>query len=179
LKPFLKPASKGLSAFANQQRKLARVMDTFLPFTAEYHYVFKTDATYAAYARLSEADQALIPWGPEKLDWRKWFLEVHAPALERHVFPEMERRLRKNASAPRPHESLTTLLDGMAERHDLRAALQRTEGEGLSRLSFRDLRAQALVTAARLRALGVQRGDRVILSGKNHPAWPVAFFGIV
>src|SRR5690606_32708602 len=45
LAAFLKPASKGLSDFANQQRKLARIMDTFLPFTAEYHYVFKTDAT--------------------------------------------------------------------------------------------------------------------------------------
>lgn len=179
LKPFLKPAADGLSSFAQQQRKIARVMDSFLPFMAEYHYVFKTDNTYAAYARLSDHEKSLVPWSPEQLDWRQWFLEVHAPALERHVFPEMERRLKKSSRAPRPHESLTTMLDGMAERHDLKVALQRTEKEGLSRLTYRELRAQALVTAARLAASGVGRGDRVLLCGKNHPAWPVAAFGIL
>ncbi len=178
LATFFKPASKGLSSFASQQKKLGRIMDTFLPFTAEYQYVFKTDAAYAAFGRLSDAEQELIPWGPDRLDWRVWFMEVHAPALERHVFPEMEKKLKKKLKAPRAHESLTTLLDGMAERHDLKVALQRTEGEGLSRLSYRQMRACSLGTARRLRALGIQRGDRVLLSAKNHPAWPIAFFGI-
>jgi len=178
LKPLLKPATKGLQDFASIQKKLARVMDTFLPFTAEYQYVFKTDATFAAYSRLGEDEKALLPWGPDTIDWRQWFMEVHAPALERHVFPEMEKRLSKKMVAPRAHQSLTTLLDNVAERHDLKVALQRTEKEGLSRLSYAELRQAALGTAARLRALGIKRGDRVLLCAKNHPAWPIAFFGI-
>lgn len=180
LKPFLKPASDGLQSFSKQQLKIAHILDTFLPFMAEYHYVFKTDALYAAHERLPEAEKVLIPWGPHALDWREWFLEVHAPALERHVFPEMERRFKnKKTHAPRAHESLTTLVTGMAERFDLKVALQRTEDEGLSRISYQDLLSASLATARVLRKKGVKRGDRVLLSGKNHPAWPVALFGIL
>jgi len=72
-----------------------------LPFTAEYQYVFQPDNVRSAYDRLSEPERALVPWYPEKLDWRKWFLEVHGPALERHVFPEMEARLRRKRRPPR------------------------------------------------------------------------------
>ncbi len=178
LRPLLKPAATGLQAFARQQEKLGRILDTFVPFMVEYHYVFKTDGVYAAYGRLSEDERALLPWGPDQLDWRTWFLDVHAPALERHVFPEMEARLKKKLQAPRAHESLTTMLDNMATRYDLRPALCRTETEGISRVSFSDVRAAAVRTAARLRALGVSRGDRVLLGGQNHPAWPIALFGI-
>lgn len=179
LKPFFKPAAEGLQSFSNQQLKIAYILDTFLPFMAEYHYVFKTDSIYAAYERLPEDEKGLIPWGPDILDWRKWFLEVHAPALERHVFPEMERRFKnKKVRVPRAHESLTTLVTGMAERFELKIALQRTEAEGLTRLSYRDLLRASLGTARALRERGVSPGDRVLLSGKNHPAWPVALFGI-
>jgi long-chain acyl-CoA synthetase len=72
-------------------------MDTFLPFIAEYQYVFRADNVRAAYARLPEAQRALVPWYPERLDWRQWFLEVHVPALERYVFPLMERRSGRRA----------------------------------------------------------------------------------
>ncbi len=113
------------------------------------------------------------------LDWRQWFLDVHVPALERHVFPEMEERLKRKPKAPRAHTTVTSLLDDMAVRHELKVALQRTEVEGLSRLSYRDLRRSALTVAARLRQRGIIPGDRVLLSGKNHPAWPVVFFGIL
>lgn len=178
LRSFLKPAADGLKSFARQQEKLGRIMNTFLPFTAQYQYIFKTDCIYSAFGRLVEQDQALLPWGPHSLDWRTWFLDVHAPALERHVFPELEERLKKKMTAPRAHQSLPGMLDNMAARYDLRVALCRTEEDGISRLSYRDFRAAALRTAARLAALGVERGDRVLLSANNHPAWPVALFGI-
>src|SRR5690349_17859923 len=144
-------------------------MDTFLPFTADYQYIFKTDAVYAAYGRLTEDEQALLPWGPHSLDWRTWFLEVHAPALERHVFPEMEARLKKKLEAPRAHQSLSLMLDQLAERYELRPALCLTEADGIAGLSYQDVRAAALRTAARFVALGIQPGDRVLLAGNNHP----------
>jgi len=172
-------AKASLETFGKQQDRIARVMDTFLPFVTEYHYVFSAAAVRAAHARLSPTEQSLVPWYPEKLDWRSWFLDVHVPALERHVFPEMEERIKRKPKAPRAHETITSLLDDMALRHELKVALQRTEAEGLSRLSFRDLRLAALHLASRLRAEGVGPGDRVLLSGKNHPAWPVSLFGIL
>ncbi len=175
----LKPIAKGLKGFADQQKKLGRIMDVFVPFTAEYHYIYSTQNTRAAYARLGAEDRQKLLWAPEKLDWRSWFLDVHVPALERHVFPLMEAKLKRPLKAPQRHASLVALLEEMAERHDLKVALQRTEQEGLSRLTYRDMRALASSFAQRLRAAGVVSGSRVMLGGSNHPAWPIAFFGIL
>ena len=67
----------------------------------------------------------------------------------------------------------------MAERHDLALALQRVTGDGLTRTTFRDLKLRAESMAARLAALGVKKGDRVVLSARNHPDWAVAYFGML
>ncbi|MCH2109398.1 MAG: AMP-binding protein, partial [Polyangiaceae bacterium] len=175
----LKGASQGLDAFAKTQAKLGRIMDIFLPFICEFNYIFKTDAIYAAYGRLSEKERSLLPWYPEKINWREWFMEIHAPALERHVFPEMERRLEREKVPPRAHQTLTHLLNDMVSRHDLRPALQLMERDGLSKWSYRELGRLSRQTAARLQAVGVERGDRVLLAGNNHPGWPISFFGIL
>lgn len=179
LAPFLKPAAKGLAGFATQQRKLARIMDVFVPFTAQYHYIFRCDNTRAAYARLGAEDKARLLWAPESIDWRRWFLDVHVPALERHVFPLMEEKLRRPLRAPERHATLVGLLEEMADRYELKVALQRTEQEGLSRLSYRDMHRYAAAFGRRLQQAGVEPGGRVMLGGANHPAWPVAFFGIL
>ncbi len=177
--PLLSPTAKALESFADGQRKVASVLTAFVPFTAVYDYVFRCDNTRAAYARLSADDRAKIAWEPETIEWRQWFLEVHVPALEKWVFPQIDDRLRKPRRAPEPHATLTALLDEIADRFDLAVALQRTEAAGLSRLSFRDWQARSLACAQRLADAGVVPGDRVLLAGANHPAWPIAFFGIL
>jgi long-chain acyl-CoA synthetase len=91
----------------------------------------------------------------------------------------MDEKLTKQLKPLRPYDTLLDVLDEVAERHDYAVALQRLEREGLSRLSFRELRAASFTTAARLAAVGVRPGDRVVLAGQNHPAWPVAYFGIL
>jgi long-chain acyl-CoA synthetase len=53
------------------------------------------------------------------------------------------------------------------------------EEDGIARTTYLDVRARANATAARLAKMGVKKGDRVVLSGYNHPDWPIAFFGIV
>lgn len=177
--PLLKPAAQALEGFSRQQAKVGRVLDTFLPFVCIYDYTFRCDAVRAACARLGEADRARINWTPESIDWRRWFLECHAPALEQFVFPALDAKVHKKARAPQPHETLTNLLEDMAERYDLAVALQRTESEGLTRITFRDWRDQAWACAGRLQDLGVKPGERVLLAAHNHPAWAVAFFGIL
>lgn len=177
--PLLKPTAKALESFADGQRKVGEVLTAFVPFTAVYDYVFRCDNTRAAYARLSPADREKIFWEPESIDWRQWFLEVHIPGLEKWVFPQIDERIRRPRRAPVAHATLTNLLDDMSDRFDLSVALQRTEATGLSRISFREWQARALATAARLRQAGVAPGDRVLLAGANHPAWPIAFFGIL
>ncbi len=176
--PLLGPAAKALDKFADQQRKVKKVLDNFTPFVARYDYVFRCDNTRAAFARLGPEDRRKINWTPESIDWRHWFLDIHMPGLEKWVFPEIDERLERKVRAPLRHETLPLLLDEMATRYDLAVALSRTEADGQSRITFREWRERSLACAARLAALGVGKGDRVMLAGGNHPAWPIAFFGI-
>src|SRR5882724_10536814 len=177
--PLLKPAAKLVADFSEGQRKVGNVLTVFLPFTSQFHYIFGCDNTRAAHARLSEAERVLVDWSPESIDWRSWFLDVHVPGLERWVFPQIEERLRRPKKAPERHETLPALLDEMAERFELGVALQRTEKDGLSRLSFSEWREHSAACAARLIEAGVRPGDRVLLAAQNHPAWPICFFGIL
>ncbi len=177
--PLLKPAAKMIYEFSEQQRKVGNVLTVFLPFTSQFHYIFGCDNTRAAHARLSEAERAIVDWSPESIDWRSWFLDVHVPGLERFVFPQIEERLRRPKKAPERHDTLPALLDEMAERFELGVALQRTEKDGLSRLSFSEWREHSAACAARLIEAGVRPGDRVLLAAQNHPAWPICFFGIL
>ncbi|HVZ31664.1 MAG TPA: SDR family oxidoreductase, partial [Polyangiaceae bacterium] len=175
---LLAPLSKNLTSFARRQHKVADVLGCFAPFTADFDYTFRCDNTRAAYARLGADDRRRIPWAPESLNWRQWFLEVHVPALETWVFPELERKLEKKLVAPARHETLVSLLDEMAERMDRSTAFGLSREGALERVSFGEWRERALGVRDRLVELGIGKGDRVALAGQNHPDWAIAFFGI-
>jgi long-chain acyl-CoA synthetase len=179
LNTFLQPMAKGLRQFSKTQQKIADVVAQFQPFTAELDYEFRCDNTRAALARVLPSERAELCWDPESIDWREWFLETHVMGLERWVFPEIEKKLKKPVRALRRHETLVELLEEMANRFELSVALQLVQPEGLSRVSFREWAQRATACAARLVGLGVRLGDRVALSGPPGPEWAIAFFGIL
>ncbi len=179
LRPLLKPAAEALAGAAKAEDKTADILEIFLPFVAEADWVFSCANTRAAIARMPDDERARFIWTPENIDWRRWMFEVHLPGLEKWVYPLIEERLQKELKPLRPYDTLLDVLDEMAERHDHALALQRLERDGLTRLSYRELRAATFATAASLAAVGVRPGDRVILSGQNHPAWATAYFGIL
>lgn len=179
LAPLAHKTSAGLRAFADDQRRLGRVMDTFLPFVAEYHYVFETRNTRESYQRLPEAERALVPFEPAQIDWRVWFLDIHAPTLEKRVFPLMEAKRRRPARTPERHETLALMLEDLAERHGQRVCLGQLGREGLRRVSYRELWALSQGVASRLASAGVAERDLVLLMGEPGLAWGVAFFGIL
>ena len=177
--PALAPAAQALEGVARGEAKIAEIQGLFEPFTARINGPFDCSNTRAAFARLDEADRARLPWAPETIDWADWMMNVHMPAMMERVLPEMDRKLKKRVTALAPHATLVSLLDEMAERHDLALALQRVTGDGLTRTTFGDLKMRAGSMAARLAALGVKKGDRVVLSARNHPDWAVAYFGVL
>jgi len=179
VRPLLKPASDVLLKAAKAEEKMAGVMDIFLPFVAEADWVFSCANTRAAMARMPADERTRFYWEPEKLDWRKWMWEVHIPGLEKWVFPLIDEKQNKELKALRKYDHLIDLVDEMAERHDHAVALQLLTEEGLTRTTFRELRDGMLATAARLAAIGVRPGDRVVLTAENQPAWPIAYFGIL
>jgi long-chain acyl-CoA synthetase len=179
LRPLLRPASEALATAARTEDRLADVVEIFIPFVAEACWVYSCANMRAVMARMPPEERARFHWEPEKIDWREWLWEAHLPGLEKWVFPLMDEKLSRQLKPLRPYDNLLDVLDEMAERHDHAVALQRLERDGLSRTSYRELRTASFATAARLAALGVRPGDRVVLSGQNRPSWPIAYFGIL
>ncbi|MFI5291107.1 MAG: SDR family oxidoreductase, partial [Polyangia bacterium] len=67
-----------LSMLAKQTDDLFQL---FMPFIYERQYVFRCDHTRALYERLTPQDQLALPWDPEKIDWRSYWLDVHMRGL--------------------------------------------------------------------------------------------------
>jgi long-chain acyl-CoA synthetase len=177
--PALAPAAKALENVASGSDKIANLQRLFAPFAAEINGPFDCSNTRAAYARATDEDKRKLRWTPESLDWMDWMMNVHMPAIEKRVIPELDRRLKKEPRVPAAHATIVTLVDEMAERHDLSLALQQVTPDGLTRTTYRDVKAGAESAAARLAAIGVSKGDRVVLAAQSQPDWAIAYFGIV
>lgn len=108
-------------------------------------------------------------------DWRRYLLDRHLPAALAH-------HERATTEAVRPlhaYDSLLALLEEGAARYRSQPALSRFAGAERHDVSYAELHARARAVARRLDEAGVSAGDRVLLSGANHPSWAVACFGIL
>ncbi len=177
--PLARPASKALDDMAKGQERIAELLRLFAPFSANTLGPFSCANARDAFARLPAEYKDVINWTPEAIDWSDYYFGVHMPALEKWILPEMEQRMKREPRALRAHSTLATLVDEMAERHVHAVALCNLEDGLFSRITFEDVRNRRNAVAGRLAAAGVSRGDRVVLSGKNHADWAIAFFGIV
>ncbi|MFL5271654.1 MAG: AMP-binding protein [Anaeromyxobacteraceae bacterium] len=154
------------------------IFDLFMPFVWDNRYVFRCANVRALYGRLAPADQARLPWDPEALDWRHYWLEVHMKGLEEWVFPGLEEDAKKKVHAPRQHRDLVELFQAACATHARRVALRMT-GERKERFTYAELREAADAIAGFLVASGLAPGERVLLASENRPEWPIAFFGIL
>lgn len=189
-RPALHDLVEGLARGAkNNERQLehgAQVVELFMPFMNGPKYVFRTDNAMALHRSLSPADQALVPYEPEKIHWRNYFLDVFIPGLERWTFPELKEREGSAVEQTPAYASLLTLIEDSATRYGKRVAVRRVPpgdeviGSGSpheEKLTYDELLARIEAVAARLVALGVKPGDRVLLVAENRPMWVTAYFG--
>ncbi|MCP4806557.1 MAG: AMP-binding protein [Proteobacteria bacterium] len=179
LAAFTGPASTQLKGLAKNLDISSRIIDQFVPFIATHNYRFSCANTRGAFDRLSPEEQALVPWHPETIDWRHYITEVHAPGIRENVAPEIDAKLQKEAKPLRKHDTLLDLLDEIAERHELAPALLRAHDDGFARISFQQMQDLSSSVAVRLVAAGLKPGARVLISGANHPDWPISYFGIL
>jgi long-chain acyl-CoA synthetase len=137
---------------------------------------FLEDARFTPRALRIFAARAGLPPPALEVDWRRELLDVQLPALE-----EARRAsARLAAKEPRPAwDSLGHLLVEAAARFGSRPALSLVSGDEVLDTSYRDLLERARAVALRLEQAGVRPGDRVVLSGANHPAWGIVAFGVV
>lgn len=174
-----KPAAKALDGIARQEEKIDFILQLFAPFTLEQKGPFSCANTRAAFARVAPEERAVLPWYPEKIDWADYWMNQHMPAMEHRVLPWMDEKFKKELAPLKAHHTLSSLVDQMAERHQHGVAFGRLEDDGIARVTYLDVQARSNAVAARLAALGIKKGDRVVLSAHNHPDWPLTFLGIV
>jgi long-chain acyl-CoA synthetase len=176
-------AQRNVDALTKQMKTTNFILETFIPFMAEYNYTFRCDNTRAEAERLVERDRALLRWLPESIDWRDYWIDVHIKGLRKWVFPHLEAKLMKRPRAEDRYSELVSFLDEVAEREGNNIAAQRIvgtpNGQALEGVSYRELRRRAHACASRLADLGVHPGARVALVAKNAPEWAIAFFGIL
>jgi long-chain acyl-CoA synthetase len=161
-----------------QVGQVKALYDLFLPFVWDNRYLFSCANLRALTGRLLPRDRERLPWNPEAIDWRTYWLDVHMVGLEEWVFPGLEEESNKRVHHAKQHRDLIELLEAAAENHATRVAL-RMEGERKERFTYRELREWAGRVALFLRAAGVEKGDRVLLASENRPEWPICWFGIV
>jgi long-chain acyl-CoA synthetase len=146
---------------------------------------FTDDVRFAQRGLRMLATKAGLPALDVRLDWRAFLRERHLPLLDERLRLK-KARAAKRAKQPVPAwPSLAHLLLGVGERFGKKAALSLfvppeslASGESPTvDVSYRELVERARAVALRLRLAGVQRHDRVVIAGANHPAWGIVAFG--
>ena len=185
---LLSRADQALETVDRQLVQLEMTWDLFMPFVAGERFIFQCVHTRGLWARLSDADRAKLPWDPEKVDWRAYWMDVHMRGLEEWVFPGLEEENKAlKREVPQPKD-LIALLAGAVHAHGPRTALRFYAGEDNAehlartrddRVTFDELARFSDRAGERLLAAGIRTGDRVLLMSENRPEWAMAYFGIL
>ncbi len=175
---MLERAKGTLDEVENQAMSLVGLIELFLPFLYDNRYVFRCDNTRSVYARMAHHDRVRIPWAPEAIDWRIYFLDTHLPGLEKWVFPGLEEET-KRRTVIAANRDLLEMLEASVNAWRHRVAFRYAVDEKEERLTYGEVNRYANRVGSFLLKEGVKRGDRVMLLGENRPEWPVSYFGIL
>jgi long-chain acyl-CoA synthetase len=185
---LLARADQALEGVDRQLAALETTWDLFLPFVAGERFIFQCKHTRQLWAQLSEDDRAKLPWDPEGIDWRRYWMEVHMRGLEEWVFPGLEEETKAlKREVPQPKDLLALLA---AARHAFgpRVALRFYAGEDSAselartrddRITYDELARFSDRAGRALQAAGIKAGDRVLLMSENRPEWAMGYFGIL
>ncbi len=178
LTAMLTHASQKLDDVGEQAGGVKMIVDLFLPFLWENRFLFRCDNTRSLYADMPAHDRAKIPWNPEDIDWRDYFLNVHMPGLEKWVFPGLEEETEKRRVIA-SHRDLLEMFEASVHAWRQRVAFRMFEGDKQTRFTYGEVHRYAARVGSFLIRSGVKPGDKVMLVSENRPEWGIAFFGIL
>ena len=160
-------------------RETSEAFDMFRPFTVENAYVFRSDNVRALFDRISEDEQSLLTWNPEKFDWYDYWLNIHLPGLTKWVFPTLEDEMRAQPKRVYTYRDLLELFETSTKRHATRVAMRIERDGRKEQYTYADVRELATRVAGFLASEGIKSGDRVMLVSSNAPEWGMSYFGVL
>lgn len=167
-----------LDEFSDGADRVNMIVELFLPFLHDNHFHFRCDNTRSLYVDMPAHDRAKIPWDPEAIDWRTYFLETHIPGLEKWVFPGLDEESEKRRVV-HSYRDLLELLDATTHEWRHRVAFRFYEGDRAHRFTFGEVHRYAARVGSALLASGLRHQDRVMIIGENRPEWGISFFGVL
>jgi long-chain acyl-CoA synthetase len=65
-----------------------QALQLYQPFLYDNRFVFEAENIRAAYARLSDEDRELLPWIPEKIDWKDYWVNNEVRGVQKWVWSD-------------------------------------------------------------------------------------------
>jgi long-chain acyl-CoA synthetase len=184
-----------LPAFNSAQKAKRKVSAANAAYDKLYHYgelyepylnltcSFRVDHTLALFNSLSEEEKREFDFDVSRLNWRHYIQNVHIPGVKKFIlkiegsgaFEPGEEALAKESA---PLTVIELLGQGARERPATTALQIKRNGKWV-RYSYANLKERADDVARYLLALGLKKGDRVVLYAENQPEWGVSYLGAV
>jgi long-chain acyl-CoA synthetase len=162
-----------------QTREAKEAFEMFLPFTVENAYVFRSDNVRALFDRITEDEQQLLTWNPEKFDWYDYWMNIHMPGLKKWVLPTLEEDMRVQPKRVYTYRDLLEMFETTTKRHETRVAMRIERDGHKEQYTYADLRELATRAAAFFASQGIKNGARVMLFSHNAPEWGMTYFGVL
>jgi len=177
---FAEHAKQRLAQISQLAKQTDDLFQLFMPFIYEREYIFRCDNIRALHARLTPHDQAALPWAPDRIDWRHYWLEVHMRGLEKWIFPNLEEEFAAKPRSVYTYRDLLEMFDAATKHHRNRTAMRLlTDGAEPQRYTYAHLQELAQRAAAQLRERGVKAGGKVMLLSENRPEWGITYFAVL
>ena len=89
------PGRKSLAGWQSALRTMGlqakfreQTLDQYLPFILHNRYIFESENIRTAYTMISAKDKVLLPWDPERIRWKEYWIHHQIRGIEKWVQPD-------------------------------------------------------------------------------------------
>jgi long-chain acyl-CoA synthetase len=83
--------STALRSLSLQTTFREQILDQYLPFILHNRYVFESENIRVAWSLITEKDRVLLPWAPERIDWKDYWINHQVKGIQKWIQPEAVR----------------------------------------------------------------------------------------
>ena len=170
---------KNLHGVEKATDTMGKMFEIFMPFIYVNKFTFLARNIDHLCAQFVEPERTLYGSPIADLDWYDYMVNVHIPGLNKHVFPQLEEKLKASSAPQEKYADLVDLFDASTHNFATRLAMQHHHHGITERYTYGQLRQAADRGASLLGAWGVGEGQTVMLVSENRPQWGMAYFAIL